>query len=116
MNYIKLGSTPIEEDCVPPEDPDYEIHASAECERFIAQLRRTFGVEPDLAYLRVKKFSTPERWYMEVVCWYHPHLQDAVDYANNIGINIPKRWDAEAVKPVATTGTISAGEEHGSNS
>ena len=55
-NYLVLAPAPTEEDCVCVGEEDYMPRARAECQRFIALLRKKFGPEPAGAHLAVQSF------------------------------------------------------------
>ena len=46
-DYIDIGASPSDEDCVQVGSPDYERRAREECNRFIALIRKTLGEEPE---------------------------------------------------------------------
>jgi hypothetical protein len=53
---------------------DYMPRARAECQRFIALLRRKCGPEPEGARLAVKSFLHDFGDYLEVVCYFDENL------------------------------------------
>lgn len=63
---INLGATPVDEPCTQVGDPNYDMKAMAECERFIALLRRVYGVEPPGCRLYVKAHNHDFGIYHEV--------------------------------------------------
>ena len=70
-DYINIGSTPPAEDCQQLGSPSYSsLAAKKQCFRFIAQLRKQFGLEPDRCRLEIKAFDHDFGTYYEVVCWY----------------------------------------------
>ena len=92
-DYVSLGSTPCGEDGVHLGDGDYHRLIYPECRRYIAQLRKQFGNEPDGAELKVKAFSHDFGTYHEVVCYYEEENEVAVDYAYRIEGDIPELWE-----------------------
>ena len=58
-NYFTLGPTPRDESCACVGEEDYEPRARKECRRFIALLRKKFGLEPEGARFGVKDFPHP---------------------------------------------------------
>jgi hypothetical protein len=77
-NYLVLAPAPTEEDCVCVGEEDYMPRAWAECQRFIALLRKKFGPEPEGARLAVKSFMHDFGDYLEVVCYFDETLPDSV--------------------------------------
>jgi hypothetical protein len=53
-DYIDMGPTPCEEECLQVGSPNYAQRARSEFNRFIDLLRRTLGPEPEGAQLSVK--------------------------------------------------------------
>lgn len=96
-DYVTLGPTPCEEDCVQVGDPDYSLRAIPECKRFIRLIREHLGQEPEGAKLVVKAFSHDFGTYHEVVCWYDEAFPKSVDYAFKCESNAPTRWDEESL-------------------
>jgi hypothetical protein len=91
--YLSLASAPIEEDCAQVGTPGYEDRAIQECARFIRQLRRKFGPEPEGAWLSVKWFDHDFGSYCEVVCYYNTDILPSVEYAYTCEANLPATWD-----------------------
>lgn len=94
-DYLSIGSTPGEEPCAQVGQPHYRQQALAECHRFIALLRQTFGPEPAGAELRVKACAHDFGTYYEVVCYYHTDIQASVDYAFRCEAETPATWGEE---------------------
>jgi len=83
-DYIPYGPVPSGEDCEQVGRPDYDpVKARAECVRFISQIRKQFGPEPEGARLAVKSFPHDFGSYYEVVCYYDDSIEEAVTYAFN---------------------------------
>lgn len=98
FDYIVISSTPVGEKCEQL-GPNYDpAKARKECEVFREQLRREFGKEPEGAKLRVKSFAHEFGNYMEVVCYFDEHNEDAVNYAFKLEGETPENWDEEAKK------------------
>ncbi len=91
--YVTIGSTPCDEDCVQVGSDDYEERALAECHRFVGLLRRMFGQEPAGAKLAVKAFPHDYGNYHEVVVFYDRDNAEAVKYAFNVENNQPATWE-----------------------
>lgn len=91
-DYIELGPTPIEEDCV-----QMGIGTSKamrdECERFKQQLEREIpipeGVDAEYA---VKRFPYEYDAYYEVVLYYDPDSLTSCEFAGMVEANLPLNW------------------------
>jgi hypothetical protein len=94
-DYITLGSAPCGEDCVQLGSDNYHKLIFDECKRYIKQLRRQFGLEPEGAKLKIKEFPHDFGTYHEVVCWYEEDNEIAENYAFELEGNIPEKWDGE---------------------
>ena len=92
IDYLTLGPTPCEEDCVQVGEPDYMPRAELESERFIKVIRKELGPEPFGAALRVKTFNHEFGLYVEVVCYYDDKLDEAVEYAFRCESDAPSCW------------------------
>jgi hypothetical protein len=95
-DYIEIGPTPVEEDCVQVGADNYGGLARRECNVFIEQLRRVFGTEPEGARLAIKRNPHDFGEYLEVVCHYDDELPDSVEYAFKLEAKTPANWDDEA--------------------
>jgi len=93
QNYLVLAPAPIEEDCVCVGEEEYMRRARAECQRFIALLRKKFGPEPIGARLAVKSFMHDFGDYLEVICYFDETLPESVEYAYTCEANLPATWD-----------------------
>lgn len=102
-DYISIGSTPCDEACAQVGQPDYRRRALAECHRFIALLRKTFGPEPEGAELRVKAFPHDFGTYYEVVCHYDTDIPASVDYALHCEAQMPVTWGEETAEQAEKT-------------
>jgi hypothetical protein len=80
-DVFPLGPTPIEESCAQVGQPGYRAQALAECARFIALLRATFGPEPEGAARRTEGFDHDFGVYFAVVCAFDTDYPAAVAYA-----------------------------------
>ena len=94
-DYITLGSAPCGEDCVQLGDENYRRLIWQECGRYIAQLRKQFGPEPEGCELKVKAFRHDFGTYHEVVCYYDEENEIAENYAYEIEGNLPELWEDE---------------------
>ena len=100
-NYLVLAPAPTEEDCVCVGEEDYMSRARAECQRFIALLRKKFGPEPEGARLAVKSFLHDFGNYLEVVCYFDETLPESVEYALHCEDNLPATWDDASRTPLS---------------
>ncbi len=100
-NYLVLAPAPTEEDCVCVGEEDYLPRARAECQRFIALLRKKFGPEPAGAHLAVQSFLHDFGNYLDVVCYFDENLPESVAYALHCEDNLPATWDDSSRTPLA---------------
>lgn len=91
-NVLALGPVPAQEAPARPGDSDYAARAFAQCQRFIALLRRTLGPEPDGASLRVRRSEQDFDPYLEVVVRFDDGDGGARDYATRCDREAPTRW------------------------
>lgn len=96
--YIVIGSSPSHEDCAQVGSEDYATRSRAECKRFIAQLRRTFGPEPDGAGLGTKEYAHDFGTYREVVCYFDETKPTSEAYAYRVEAECPAYWDEVVAK------------------
>lgn len=96
--YIEIGPSPAEEECVQIGDPNYSKLARAECHRFIDAIRQKLGPEVDGAALRVKSSPHDFGTYMEVVCYYDDDDPISTEYAFDCESNAPQRWPESSAK------------------
>jgi len=92
-HYLVLAPVPTEEDCTQVGTDNYAARARAECRRFLALLRKTFGLEPAGARLAIKSFPHDFGNYLEVVCYFDDTLPASVEYAFRCEDNLPATWD-----------------------
>jgi hypothetical protein len=97
-DYLTIGQAPCEEPCAQFGQPDYREKALQECARFIALLRKTFGPEPEGAWLSIKWFPhdvgvVGYDHYCEVVCHYNTEIPESVDYAYRCEAEMPTTWE-----------------------
>lgn len=111
-DYIDIGPTPPGEDCEQL-GPNYDgAKARRECNAYIAQLRRTFGDEPDGARLSVKRHNHDFGEYIDVVCHYDDEKPASMDYAYKCEGDGPENWDNAALVTLGRRdGKMSESEE-----
>lgn len=93
MEYLNIGPTPPEEDCLPNTHPQ----ARAEVEIYKRQLEREFPA----GRFSVKSFPHDFGTYWEVVAWYGEELDRATNQAAweaECGQGV---WDAQAREELA---------------
>ena len=99
-DFIELGSSPCEEDCVQvSKEGDYVSAMRAECQRYLALIRAKCGEEVGKARLAVKGFPHDFGTYYEVVCYFDDTDEEGAGYAFRCEAHAPATWDD--VKPVA---------------
>jgi hypothetical protein len=91
-NVMALGPVPAHEAAARPGDSDYSARAFAQCQRFIALLRRTVGPEPGGARLGVRRSEQDFDPYLEVVVRFDDAIAAARDYAARCDRDAPTRW------------------------
>jgi hypothetical protein len=96
MDSLELSPTPVGEECAQVGAENYHAMARKECNAFIKQLRRQFGVEPYGARLYVKSNPHDFGSYLEVACKFDENEEEAVEYAYKLESNLPENWDEEA--------------------
>ena len=89
--YINIGSSPCEEDCVQVGAQDYVSKSRKECQRFINKIREICGVEPEGAQLATKSFPHDFGTYHEVVCYFDMGTPSE-DYAYHVESYAPTTW------------------------
>jgi len=90
-DFISIGQTPTNELCAQVGDANYEEQSFKECQAFIMQLRRVFGIEPLLSRLSIRTFPHDFGSYREVVCYYSD--KEARDYVFKLESECPANWD-----------------------
>lgn len=91
MDYISIGASPADEDCVEVGSPDYERKSRIECAAFREAIRKKLGPEPIGAQLRLKSLPHDFGTYLEVVC-YHDESDAAISYALKCESEAPTTW------------------------
>lgn len=91
-DFLYIGASPPEENCVQIGNTNYEVEARAECNRYIDLIRKKFGPEPIGAKLKIKKEYHDAGPYLEVIVEYHDELADSVNYAYAVEANGPVNW------------------------
>lgn len=99
-DWLTIGSTPSDEDCVQTINPDYDRLSRQECERFRQLVLKICGQPPnDTVWVGVKKFPYEcdkcclSGFYREVVVFYDNTNQEGMDYAYWVESHSPQTWD-----------------------
>jgi hypothetical protein len=71
LDFITLGTAPVDEPCAQLGQPDYYDKVKGECRRFIKLLRQTIGEEPPGVRFAIKAFDHAFGMYYEVVCLFN---------------------------------------------
>jgi hypothetical protein len=100
LDYINIGCTPYEEDCVQVSSGDYLPRMRKETRVFLGQLERTFP------YVRfsIKSFPHDFGSYLEVVAWFDDEDEEETRSAYNVEASMPARWDEIAIKELQELG------------
>ena len=89
---ITLRPGPAAESCARVGDSGYAEIAFSECERYIALLRRSIGLEPDGARLRIRRTDSELDPSIDVVVEYDDRNAAASHYAIRCERDAPTRW------------------------
>ena len=95
--YI-ADTSPYGEDCVCVGEDDYYPRAKKEANRFLAQMRKHYGVEPGNSYLEIKKNPHDFGTYLSIEFHYNPDNEEEVDYGFDIEGDLKgvlETWDKE---------------------
>ncbi len=92
-DYLNLGPVPADEPCAQVGDPDYELKARAECQRYIELIRKKIGPEPAGSKLKIRGFPHDFGRYLEVIVTYRDDDQTSFDYALRCEEEAPASWD-----------------------
>ncbi len=92
-DYLIIGSSSYDEDCVQVGDPHYYRNMLGECLRFMALRRTLVGPEPEGAELCITAFEHDFGTYHEVVCWYDTMLPASFAYAQRCEDEMPATWE-----------------------
>lgn len=97
IDYMDLGSTPCDENCVQVGAPDYAEREPAASARYLAQLRRTFpqAAEYGCSFVR-KAFPHDFGTYHDACIRFNGEDDRAVVFAYFVERNLPNRWNPYA--------------------
>ncbi len=98
-DYVDIGSSPCDEECVQVEPTGAYVQAMREeCRRYIDCIREHCGEEQGSAALRVKGNPHDFGTYYEVVCSYDDNDELGANYAYHVEEHAPARWDGTGAK------------------
>jgi hypothetical protein len=95
-DFMDLGSSPVDEECVQLGCENYYELARTECKRYIQLLRKIHGPEPEGCRLKIKSCPHDFGDYLEVVCEYETENEQTVEWAFKIENNLPATWEGES--------------------
>ena len=103
-DYVYLGSTPGDEDCVQVSSKGAYLPAMRrECAVYLHQLQRMF---PE-AHFKVKRFDHDFGVYYEVVAVFDADDEEEAQAAYRVDDEAPTNWDEEALVELTKQKTIS---------
>jgi hypothetical protein len=91
-DYLVIGSSPCEEDCVQTGSENYSARQKKECRLYIEAIRKKLGKEPQGASLKLKSFLHDFGAYQEVVCYFDTELPESEEYAFKCEGESPATW------------------------
>ena len=101
MDYIYIGPSPEDEPCAQVGVTEgAERFNKIECYAYIEALRKVYGLEPEGAFLAIKRESHDCGDYFEVVCNYDESNDIATDYAYRLESGLATWAEAEMTAPV----------------
>jgi hypothetical protein len=93
IDYVSLGTAPVDEDC-DCVGKGYDMQkARADGRRYIQQLLRTFGPCPDGCSYRIVVQHHDFGDYIDVVCQFDDAVEGAMDFAYRVEDEAPQKWD-----------------------
>jgi len=91
-DYLAIGSSPNEENCVQTGSENYSARQKKECRLYIEAIRKKLGKEPLGASLELKSFPHDFGSYTEVVCYYDSEIEESIEYAYKCESDSPATW------------------------
>ena len=101
IDYLNVGSVPIEEDCSQVGSQDYLSESHKECQAFLHQLKRQFGDPPFGARFIIETFPHDFGEYREVCIEFDNQIDEASEYAFKVEGETPTKWDKQAKEELA---------------
>ena len=99
MEYIELGSSPYEENCVQVGEANYHEKMRKELAAYVNQLNRMFNQFDNHAIMfKSKWFNHDFGSYGEVCVYWNTSDEEADTYVYEIERSLPAYWDEEAKK------------------
>jgi len=99
LNSMYIADTsPYGEDCVCVGEDDYYSRAKAECNRFLAQIRKHYGQEPGKSYLEIKKNRHDFGTYLSIEFYYDTDSIEEGTYGFDVEGDVKdvlESWDKE---------------------
>ena len=98
LDSLYIGEGPWDEPCPQVGDDGYAYRAKQHCRRFIEQIRKHYGDEPEGARLFMKGNPHDFGTYYSIECEFVPALEASVEYAFSLerdSLGVLERWDAE---------------------
>ena len=98
-DYLSIGPSPCDEDCVQLGTEGYYERAKDECKRFIKLIRKVCGPEPEgsTAMLGIKSNMHDFGDYLDVVCYFDDQDELGMKYAFHVEGNTPETWDDDDI-------------------
>ena len=91
-DYLVIGSSPCEENCVQTGSENYSARQKKECRLYIEAIRKKLGKEPQGASLELKSFPHDFGTYTEVVCSFDTDIEESREYAYKCESDSPATW------------------------
>ena len=97
-NYLYVGAVPCQEECAQVGSENYQEIARKECLRYIAALRRFYGMEPAGCKFQIKSCPHDFGSYLEVVIIYAEGNEACMNYAFEVEAGLQYWHDAPEPK------------------
>jgi len=91
-DYLTIGSSPNDEDCVQTGSENYNVRQKKECRLYIEAIRKKLGKESKGASLELKSFPHDFGTYTEVVCYFDSEIEESIEYAYKCEGESPATW------------------------
>jgi hypothetical protein len=98
LDYLEIGPSPVDEECVQLGCDDYARKARIECLQYIEALRKKLGLEPSETRLFVKCNPHDFGFYYEVACDYNSDNEESTKYAFDCESKGPVTWAEVGMK------------------
>lgn len=96
-DYMTIGSSPYDEDCVQVGTDEYYERYRIELNALKNQMLRVLGEPPELTSLGIKSFPHDFGTYHELVCFYDDEDEASSEYAFRCESELPAKWDEQAL-------------------